>query len=204
MPDQPTAPSEISTILHRDKLKSLRTAYSDESADELLRDETPKLYGPAAAYFGAVVETYYLPAAAKFDANGERTTLDPLDRQRVVIALQAATGQEAPLAIHIYIGLMLGLTVDEIANILLLTGVYSGVPNFFTGLGTLATTLLVLKGVAATRDHSCNAVLTAIRATWRQPIAGMIQPQPASPVPSPVPAAATPAPTPTPPPTDTL
>lgn len=161
-PDPAQEQSEISKLLPGETLKKLREGYNPDLVAEQLEFKTPHLYMRAQRYFSAVVDTFFehLPYV---DSANARIALNPDDRQRCILALQAATGQESPLAIHIYIGLMEGLGVDEIANILLLAGVYTGVPNFFTGLSTLATTLKLL---AAQTAFTPDAVLTAIQQHW--------------------------------------
>jgi len=54
-------------------------------------------------------------------------------------------GEGLLLVVHYYWGLMAGLTVNQICQLLLLTGIYTGLPNFTEGVNTLKTMLIVLK-----------------------------------------------------------
>jgi alkylhydroperoxidase/carboxymuconolactone decarboxylase family protein YurZ len=169
--------ADITSILSEDNLHTLRLGYQRDVVIEMLEKVVPEEYGRAQPYFSAVVETYFRKPDPL--VNGMRVALDVQDRQRCIIALQAATGQVSPLAIHIYISLMERLTVSEIANVLLLAGVYTGVPNFFTGMDTLETTLEVMVECVTAGQTSPPAVLQAIQDAFkvhREPLAPASRP----------------------------
>lgn len=59
---------------------------------------------------------------------GSRPGLDRASRSRVTIAVLAALGHHDELGMHVLAGLRNGLTREEIAEVLLHTAVYAGVP----------------------------------------------------------------------------
>jgi alkylhydroperoxidase/carboxymuconolactone decarboxylase family protein YurZ len=157
--------ADITLILTSDALRALQEGYDRDVVIQMLEKVVPEEYQRAQPYFSAVVETFFRHPDPL--VNGMRVALDVQDRQRCILALQAATGQVSPLAIHVYISLMERITVAEIANVLLLAGVYTGVPNFFTGMDTLETTLETMAACAAAGQTSPPAVLAAIQEAFK-------------------------------------
>jgi alkylhydroperoxidase/carboxymuconolactone decarboxylase family protein YurZ len=127
------------------ELGILKKGYDREKVVKYMGNALPLLYEPSKAYISAITGTFTgdLPDE---DEEG-RDRLSRLDRERCIIALLASRGEESTLAIHIYIAMAEGVTPDEIANIILLTGVYSGVSNFTNGLGVLLKMTTVLRGL---------------------------------------------------------
>jgi 3-oxoadipate enol-lactonase/4-carboxymuconolactone decarboxylase len=66
-----------------------------------------------------------------------RDVLDRRSRSMVTLALLAALGHEGELAMHVRAALRNGLSREEIAEVLLHTGVYAGVPVTNTALGVM-------------------------------------------------------------------
>jgi alkylhydroperoxidase/carboxymuconolactone decarboxylase family protein YurZ len=63
--------------------------------------------------------------------------LDRRSRSMVTVALLAASGHREELALHVRAALHNGLSREEIAEVLLHTGVYAGVPVANTALATM-------------------------------------------------------------------
>ena len=63
-----------------------------------------------------------------------REGLDRRMRSAITLALLAALGRDAELAMHVRAALRTGLTPEEIGEVLLHTGVYAGVPAANAGL----------------------------------------------------------------------
>lgn len=79
-----------------------------------------------------------------------RNNLDKKYRQIATIAALTAMGNAEPeLKFHINAGLNVGLTVEEIKEIMLLMTIYAGFPAAINGIN-------VLKGVLSSRDKSQN------------------------------------------------
>ena len=101
---------------------------------------------------------------APTDDAGPRPILTAVDRERCLIAILAGRGADLNFAIHVYMGLMHGLTPEEIANVLFLVGVYTGVDNFAQGLKAEVTVLETLATVAADgASLGAAAVLAALQ-----------------------------------------
>jgi alkylhydroperoxidase/carboxymuconolactone decarboxylase family protein YurZ len=78
------------------------------------------------------------------------TELPPKERERVIIGLLTANPTSSMfLAIHVYWGLMEGLTPAEIGWVQLLTGAYEGIDKYSNGVGVLAQTLNAMAALYA-------------------------------------------------------
>ena len=61
-------------------------------------------------------------------------------RECAVVALLASQGADANLGYHLFIALMVGISANDVYDILLLTGVYAGVNRLTAALGVARTT----------------------------------------------------------------
>jgi hypothetical protein len=102
----------------------------------------------------------------KFIADGLYTSdrQKPLDRERCLLMYGATASDTLILAIHSYWALMLGLSVGELLQIVLLAGNYQGVNVYTEGSQTVQKVLTALAGTADT-DPSMGAALGAIKAS---------------------------------------
>ncbi len=75
-----------------------------------------------------------------------RPGLDRRTRSAITIALLAALHHDAELAMHVRAGLSNGLTQEEIAEVLLQTGIYAGVPAANSAFGIAAQALTDASG----------------------------------------------------------
>jgi 4-carboxymuconolactone decarboxylase len=91
----------------------------------------------------------YITGAAWSDVWG-RDGLDRRTRSCLTLALLAALGHERELALHVRAALGNGLTADDIAEVLLHTAVYAGIPAANAAMRTAQQTLADL-GVAEAR-----------------------------------------------------
>jgi alkylhydroperoxidase/carboxymuconolactone decarboxylase family protein YurZ len=100
---------------------------------------------------------------APSDRRTNRPRISAQDRERCIIAILASRGNVRNLAVHIYVALMLNVTPEEIADIIFLAGVYSGVPAVADGLDTQIKTLQALENVANARGNpDINAVFAEL------------------------------------------
>jgi alkylhydroperoxidase/carboxymuconolactone decarboxylase family protein YurZ len=125
------------------KLKALREQYQSSEATAVMSSVLGALYEPSRAYGDAITEAFYgrLPEDIP---SPNRKALSVQDRERCLIALLASRGVEGTLAVHIYLALMEGISVEEIANVMLLVGIYTGVDRLSWALTTYVTTLKTL------------------------------------------------------------
>jgi alkylhydroperoxidase/carboxymuconolactone decarboxylase family protein YurZ len=150
MPAKPsTKPLDaLGRLLSQPDIEALQHAFHANGAgkkflQDRFKNALPEVYGPSKRYVRAVTSIFYRPLPK--DAMTNRTVLSAADRERCLIALLAARGEEFNLGLHIYMALVEGVSPAEIANIILLAGVYTGVDNFSIGLSTLSKTLNLLK-----------------------------------------------------------
>jgi alkylhydroperoxidase/carboxymuconolactone decarboxylase family protein YurZ len=132
-------------------------AFSAEETDALLAGMLPAAFPTARPYIDAIATVFSadLPADR---GSGARTRLSREDRERILIALLASRGERLNLAVHIYVALGLGITPDEILHILLLTGVYTGLPNFASSLNVVADTFGFLEGLRVSELHPATVL----------------------------------------------
>jgi alkylhydroperoxidase/carboxymuconolactone decarboxylase family protein YurZ len=128
---------KIDDALQPAQLETLRKAYRSEDAVQILSSGMPALDDRTAKYIDAIRSTFY-----------EGTAMQPKDRERCLIAVLASRDAGLNLAIHIYLGLMEGLSPGEIADIIFLGGIYTGVDRISDGLAAEIRTLTVLAQVA--------------------------------------------------------
>jgi alkylhydroperoxidase/carboxymuconolactone decarboxylase family protein YurZ len=160
--------TDVAHVLAPDHLAALRDAYSADEMTRILGAFFPHVHPPTTEYIAAVMNAFY--AEPSPDAVEPRPVLPAIDRERCLIAILAGRGADLNFAIHVYMGLMHGLAPDEIANVLFLVGVYTGVDNFAQALKAELTVLGTLAALAA--DGSAldpASVLTALQRAFSGP-----------------------------------
>ena len=124
--------------LNLQELEVLRGGYNGVLMREATRKALNDAYPGGAGFINGLLDDLY---------QGEG--LSHLDRERCLIAVLAGRGEALTLGIHIYWGLMEGMSPDEVSHTLLLAGAYQGVPVYATGLLVLRKASAMLKGLAA-------------------------------------------------------
>jgi alkylhydroperoxidase/carboxymuconolactone decarboxylase family protein YurZ len=143
---------ELTTILSAAEVDLLRVAYDPKTL--------------LAANAGAFARIY--PRLAPWPATVgklcfESSPLAPRDRELALISLLTQRSPGLSMSNHIYWGLMEGVTVVEICEVIGLVAQYCGMPTYTTGVMTLQRTLLALKRVAANEaDRSASHVLSTL------------------------------------------
>lgn len=159
-----TASADLTTILSAEAVEALRAQYAPEFMLAASRYAVAAPYPPNAGYVEWIIGSLY---------DGKRIAAK--DRERTLIALLASqsTGHSLLLAVHLYWGLMEGLTVAEIADTLALSGVYLGLPHYTAALGTLSGTLKILGFLAARPEAKLDpkVVVGALKAAIQPDIA---------------------------------
>jgi alkylhydroperoxidase/carboxymuconolactone decarboxylase family protein YurZ len=152
----------IDAGLNEDQLLTLRDAYARETMIAVLSKGMPSIDARTSAYIADIRQAFYDSGAP----------MKPRDRERCLIAVLAARDAGLNLALHIYIGLMEGLTPQEIADVIFLGGVYTGVDRISDGLGALVKTLATLKNVSnggtCSPDCTVDQVIAALRAAFNR------------------------------------
>jgi alkylhydroperoxidase/carboxymuconolactone decarboxylase family protein YurZ len=150
---------KIDDVLQPPQLEMLRKEYREQDAVQILSSGIPALDDRTAEYINSIRRAFY-----------EGTAMEPEDRERCLIAVLASRDAGLNLAIHIYLGLMEGLSPAEIADVVFLGGIYTGVDRISDGLAAEMKTLTVLAEVA-TPPSSCAVaqVMQALRDAFTSP-----------------------------------
>lgn len=125
---------DVRTILDDEILGELRAAYDLPFMLAAARHTLGAPYPPAAPWATYITEAMF-----------QDEFIDARLRESVIISTLLQQGAIGPLMVHFYWGLMSGLTAQEIASIITLTGTYSGVDNYTTGIRLFSDTLYFLR-----------------------------------------------------------
>lgn len=158
----------VSGKLSDANLARLRGAYKRDDMTKILLGTLPLVYAHCQEYVQAIGDLLYggLPEEGERWA---RPTLSVQDRERCLIAILGSREAGLALAIHIYIALMENISPEEVAHILLLVGIYSGVDHLTGGLMTEVKLLGALdafasKGGNLTANAVKNELMTVFQA----------------------------------------
>lgn len=152
-------PTELVDILSQRRVQGLRRAWRKARADAAANGtDDPMVGGASAALVGpfpgagpmtdALLDRYY------------RTSdlMRPEDRERCIITLLTTTRGNAELAMHFYWGLVEGLDVAEMCEILVLVGGYAGISQYNNAVGVLRRVLDHLAALPADSLDPISAV----------------------------------------------
>jgi hypothetical protein len=170
--------------LPREQIQKLHESYSSANATTVLNDSIANMYQATKGYLHEIGVAFY--GVPDVVAETPSDKLVPANRERCLVALLTARGADFTLAVHIYVALMEGfvdstasaasggatpvadsILPSEIANIIFLTGVYTGADNLTRGLITLTRTLALLKQIAGESNCTPAAVLQRIRDVFK-------------------------------------
>ena len=115
---------------HDEGMRVRREVLGDEHVDRAVANTTP---------FNAAFQDFITEFA--WGSVWTRPGLDRRMRSAVTIAVLTALGHERELALHVRAARRNGLTEDEIAEVLLHTSVYAGVPAANSAFGVAAEAL---------------------------------------------------------------
>jgi hypothetical protein len=141
---------DIRTLLDAERLLALRDAYDHDEMAAANVKAVATLAPQLGRWNEEIARTFY-------DKSGP---LAPAQRERCLITLIGYTGSPMSMAIHVYWGLMEGISVDEIVQIVGLVGCYGGLPKSASGLDVAYRTLSVLDEIDGERRSS--SVVTAL------------------------------------------
>ena len=153
---------EITEYLSDTKLQQLKAAYTRTDLGAL--GGPPRVVYPPSAPSMDVIATAFYASLPDDPGPQPRDTLTVQGRERCLVALLCARREDIELAIHIYLALMEGIGIREIANVMLLAGTYTGIDNFNRGLLVEAVTLQALDSM--TGDLSLPAVVQVLAQTF--------------------------------------
>lgn len=126
---------DITQLLDPGRLAELRRHYDDDTMRDLLAQPLRVTYPPCEPWLDWISQHLY---------NRER--FRPEYRELILLTVLSSNphGGGRLLAIHVYVGLMVGLSPSEIADALLLVGVYTGIPSFTFGVYNILTKALAV------------------------------------------------------------
>jgi alkylhydroperoxidase/carboxymuconolactone decarboxylase family protein YurZ len=130
------------------QIQSLRAKFSEDAMDAALTAALPAVYPVAQGYVQAIASAFAQNLPEDL-ASGPRLRLSAADRERILIALLGAREERVNLAVHLYYAVGLGIRLQEILHILLLTGVYTGIPAFASAVEVVGDTFQILADVAS-------------------------------------------------------
>jgi len=137
------AREDITEILSEDDLERLRASFDEATMSATASAVLIAEYPESQLYVTAIHDSLF--GAGPDGTEPPLAGLSAKERETSLIVLMAAQRTTFELAIHIYWGLMQGLTQDEVAGLLMLCGVYAGIGSQTTGLQTMRQTLTGLK-----------------------------------------------------------
>jgi ubiquinone/menaquinone biosynthesis C-methylase UbiE/alkylhydroperoxidase/carboxymuconolactone decarboxylase family protein YurZ/uncharacterized protein YbaR (Trm112 family) len=148
----------ISDILTHSELARLRQQYDALLMGTLMGSVFTTTYPASTPYIDTIGALFYGgPTANLTDA-----VLNAPNRERCLIALLATRGAGLNLALHIYMALAANVSPEEIAQILLLVGTYSGVDNFAGAIQAEQKTLETLRTVLQAGSATPKEVFAAL------------------------------------------
>jgi len=128
--------ADCTGILCDDGLARLRKGYADGDGNTIMLAGADKnltsAYEPSGPFVTWVSDRFY-----------RQGVFSPKERERILISV-LSDGPALTLSIHIYWGLMEGLTTQEVAEILLMTSAYRGLPLYSNQVRVLQKTLQIL------------------------------------------------------------
>lgn len=140
----------VKDILSDQDLAQLKSAYDPEETRKVLGAFFPAVYPLSGDYVTAVTVAFF--GDRPRDTPQPRSVLSAPDRERCLIAILADRGADLNLAIHFYLALVNDVSPEEIANILFLVGIYTGVDNMAETLKAEIKTLRTLRTLVCDRE----------------------------------------------------
>lgn len=124
MTDESWGPNDVRRKLSASQLKTLRAAYDEDLLNKAATYAAAASYAPAAGFIRGIGEQFFMGA-------GQPGHLSARDRELAILAMFVATrASDFTFSVHVYWGLMAGLEVADMCEVLLLGGAYNGVDNF--------------------------------------------------------------------------
>jgi hypothetical protein len=144
-------------LLSDDDIKRLQAGYSAEAMIQAATKATIGLYPQAAGLIDYLNQHFFIT---------QTTLWDPRLREGAIISLLTvhSDGAGLLLVVHFYWGLMENLSIGNICELLLLTGIYTGLPNFTEGVTTMKRMLVRLRAMLDDgEDLDCVNVIGEMR-----------------------------------------
>jgi len=145
---------DLRTMLEEKDLDEFRAAFDPESLAAANVDAFSTVYPPLSKWAQVTSDTFFDDA------------MDARDRERCIIALLAQSGPPLSLAVHIYWGLMEGLTTESVCQAVALAGCYGGLPRAAQAMLVLQSVLQMLVDYPASDTRDATQVFTHLLARF--------------------------------------
>lgn len=168
-------PRDITKILSDAQLEKLRAGYSLAAmrggAQYALADAR---FPGARGLVDSLYDRFYTDKEQEwfFDAtlyDQKRVVdleLNNATRELILVGILSAYGNTFQYVVHVYWCLMLGVTVEGVANAILLSANYTGAPTWANGVSTLQQLLELLAKCADEGKTSSAAIMGAVQLTF--------------------------------------
>lgn len=147
---------DLRTLLSDQDLHALRADYDLEVMSRAASGPFEVVYPPIGGWTRETSATFF-----------DRSTLSPKDRERCIVALLAMSGIASSFAIHIYWGLMEGLSLDDVCQTISLVGVYGGIPKVAWGMTILQRIMILLRRCVEHGNTRSDSVVETFLAELR-------------------------------------
>ncbi|QRN95851.1 hypothetical protein JRI60_43550 [Archangium violaceum] len=165
---QKNGDKSLKAILNNDDLKKLRQDFKEQTLLDSARTGIGQKLPDSMGFINTLEEQFYKPA------NQSQEQYRELARQResqlITLFLVYARGQGFFLGIHFYWGLMMGLSLSDVARQVLLAGMYGGIQVLNAGQMTLERTLLYLKRMVDDGKTTTLDILSGITTELPTPL----------------------------------
>ncbi len=134
---------DVTKLVSRRAIRALRKGYDAGQMAAMATAVLVREFPASEAYVTAIHDSLFMP-----HGEGQAPLLDELsgrERETALIPLLASQRAEMELAVHVYWGLMEGLNPDEIAGLLMVSGVYAGIGTQTVGLKVMSRVLVPLQ-----------------------------------------------------------
>lgn len=140
----PPNASDVRRILGDAQLAQLRAQFKNEDMVTMARGASVDVYPPTSAFPTLLLD--YYDSAGGGSMAGAAEPMTPGERELVLLGVTSSKieGRGMNLSIHVYWGLMVGLSVQRVADVLALSGVYNGMQVYTCAFSVLKHSLETL------------------------------------------------------------
>ena len=143
---------DLRTLLSSEALRKLRSSYDAGVMSEAMASTVARPYSPLSPWNDGIAHTFYAASSP----------LASVDRERCLIALLTCTGPDLSLAVHVYWGLMEGLSIDEVCHTIGLAASYAGVPRLAYAFPVVSRLFELLERTTQGSKADAREILRAV------------------------------------------
>lgn len=145
------AAKDVTDLLSPERMARLRKGFDEATMSALATDVLVRKYSESARIVYAIQDSLF---GTGRDGNAPPLAdLTDREREACLIVILASQRAKLQLAVHIYWGMMNSISPDEVAGLLMLTGVYTGLGRQTQALDVLRDTSTALDGIVAAAEE---------------------------------------------------